>query len=69
MSAPNAPMTSGEDLIPLRRQMECVARELTFRRRCYPRWVKEGKMTQAKADTEIACMEAVLRTLEGVLEI
>ena len=61
-------MADEDAYIALPRQIECVDRELMFRRRCYPRWVKDGKMTQAKADTEIACMDAVRKTLENVLE-
>lgn len=38
----------------------CIERELKMRRRVYPRWVQDGRMTQAKADEEIAAMEAVL---------
>lgn len=37
-----------------------IERELKFRRRVYARWVSDGKMTQAKADHEIAVMEAIL---------
>ena len=38
----------------------CIERELKMRRRVYPRWVENGKMTQADADREIAVMEAIL---------
>ena len=34
-----------------------------MRRKVYPRWVGQSKMTQAKADHEIAVMERVLETL------
>ena len=44
-------------------QIACVKRELAMRRSAYPRWVANGKMTQTKADHEIAAMEAVLVTL------
>lgn len=49
-------------------QVECVRRELGYRRRVYPRRIAAGKMTQALADREIARMEAVLATLERVAE-
>jgi hypothetical protein len=48
-------------------QVACVERELTMRRRVYPRWVGAGKVSQAKADAEIATMEAVAETLRGLL--
>jgi hypothetical protein len=49
---------------------ECAERELEWRRYCYPRWIAKGttKMTQPKADREIAIMEAIVedyKILEG----
>ena len=38
----------------------CLSREIKMRRRAYPRWVDQGRMTQALADREIAIMQAVL---------
>lgn len=37
----------------------CAYRELKMRRRVYPRWVADGRMTQAEADREIALMQAI----------
>ncbi|WP_439137522.1 hypothetical protein [Roseicyclus sp.] len=34
-------------------------RELKFRRRVYPRWIENGKMTQKEADKQIALMQAI----------
>jgi hypothetical protein len=39
----------------------CLEREIAMRRRAYPRWVREGRMTQAEADREIDVMTAILR--------
>lgn len=50
--------------LSLDQQIACVKRELGFRARVYPRFVFAGKLTQAKADFEIACMKEVLATLE-----
>lgn len=50
--------------IDLAAQVAAVKREIGFRKRAYPRWVGEGRMTQVKADHEIAAMEAVLATVE-----
>ena len=50
--------------IPLAMQIRCVSREIGLRRRVYPRWVADKRMTQADADHEIASMEAVLETLK-----
>ena len=38
---------------------DCAVRELAMRRRVYTRWVSLGKMTQEKADREIALMQAI----------
>ena len=40
-------------------KLKAIRRELAFRRRCYPRWVANGKMTKAEADHEIAAFEAI----------
>ena len=56
----------GELPIPLSAQIACVEREIAMRLRVYPRWVADKKMTLAKADSEIAAMRAVLRTLVEV---
>ena len=37
-----------------------LARELAFRRRCYPKWVAEGRMTRAQMRHQIAVIEAIL---------
>ena len=37
-----------------------LQRELKMRRRVYPKWVRDCRMTAADADREIAVMEAIL---------
>ena len=58
------------DLFPrspdLDQQIECVSREIGMRQRVYPGWVKAGRMSQTKADHEIAAMQAVLTTLQSL---
>lgn len=49
--------------VSIDRQIECVEREIAMRQRAYPRWVADGRLTQAKADAEINCMLAVRETL------
>lgn len=47
-------------------RLEAAKRELGLRHTCYPRWVQSGKMTQEKADYEIAVQTdivAILRLL------
>lgn len=58
---------SGIARIAIADQIRCVERELKMRRRAYPRWVTQGRMSQDMADAEIAAMEAVLATLQGLV--
>jgi hypothetical protein len=39
--------------------MRCAERELRFRRRVYPRWVKDGRYTADQAMRETALMEGI----------
>lgn len=39
--------------------VECIDREIGFRRRVYPRHVAAGKLTQDAADRQLLLMEAV----------
>lgn len=48
-------------MIDIDRQIRCVERELKMRRN-----VLERRVQQKQADDEIACMEAVLATLQAV---
>lgn len=48
----------------LRDCIDCARRELALRRRCYPGWVKQSRMDEAKAGHEIACMERIVERLE-----
>lgn len=36
-----------------------MVRELNYRRRAYPRWVADGRMTQKLADEQIAIFEEI----------
>lgn len=46
----------------------CAEREAQMRRRVYPRWVADGRMTQAKANAEIATMEAIAADYRAMME-
>ena len=50
-------------VVQLSDQVACVKREIAMRERAYTRWVASGKMTQRKADQELAAMKAVAETL------
>ena len=45
-------------------QIRCVGREIGLRRNVYPKFLASGRITQEKADHEIAAMEAVYETLK-----
>lgn len=59
----NAPVTFSLD-----QQIACLAREIAVRERCYPKWVKENRLLQTKADHEIGAMRAALTTLQSLKE-
>jgi len=42
----------------------CAKRELALRKRLYPRWVEQERLTETRALHEIACLEAILDHLE-----
>jgi hypothetical protein len=52
--------------VTLVQQIKCVEREIGMRQRVYPRWIEAKRMTQKKADEEIAAMQAVLETLRSI---
>lgn len=51
-------------VVPIGQQIQCVAREIKMRERCYPRWVAQQRMTEAEAQRELERMRAVLHTLQ-----
>jgi len=55
--------------IPLAAQIACVEREIALRRRVYPRWVEQGRMSQDKANCEIAAMTAALESLSEIRKL
>jgi len=47
-------------------QIKCVGRETGLRKAVYPRFVASKKLTQEKADYELAAMEEVYKTLKAL---
>ncbi|HXF44881.1 MAG TPA: hypothetical protein VNK91_02065 [Burkholderiaceae bacterium] len=43
-----------------------IERELETRKRVYPKWVKDGRISPAEADRRVACLGSVLETLRLV---
>ena len=46
--------------IAWKERVDGLTRELELRRRFYPDWIAGGRMTQAEAAQQIACLEALL---------
>ena len=46
----------------------CAAREAKMRRGVYPRWIADGRLSQKKADDEIAKMEAIAEHFAALAE-
>jgi hypothetical protein len=40
-------------------KLACIEREYRLRKECYPRWVQMHRMTQHKADKELALMASI----------
>lgn len=53
-------------MVPIEAQIACIERELGFREKLYPRWVKSAKLTQENADVELERMRAVLASLRRI---
>ena len=49
----------------LDQMIACLRREIALRKNVYPKWVANGRMTQVKADEEIAAMQAVHDLVEA----
>lgn len=58
-----------QQTISIPEQLACVEREIKMRERVYPRCVADKRMTQAKADHELAAMRAVRETLAGTFSV
>ena len=53
-------------MILIEAQIACARRELEMRKRAFPRWIGQGRISPAKAQHEIAAMEAIVETLLSV---
>ena len=42
-----------------------LRRELAMRRKCYPSWVADGRLTKPTADHRIAMIEQAIEALES----
>ncbi len=57
------------DIITDEDKLECAKRELSMRRRLFPKWVEQDRLSAGKAAHEIACMEGIVRDYEKSIEL
>jgi len=50
-------------VIALAEQIAEAQRELALRKKCYPQWIKRGKLDAGDATYQIRVQEAIVRTL------
>ncbi len=50
-------------------KMLAAERELKMRKRVYPAWVRQGRMTQAQADYQIAVMQDIVDDYTRLVEL
>ena len=50
-------------MLTLDEQIVEAQRALALRKKCYPPWVKSGKLNAGDAKYQILCMEAIMKTL------
>jgi hypothetical protein len=50
-------------VITLAEQIAEAQRELALRRKCYPGWVKNGKIDAGEAKYQLLCREEIVRSL------
>jgi hypothetical protein len=51
-------------MMTLAEQIAEARRELAMRRKCYPPWIKAGRLSLEDANRQLLAMEAIVRTLE-----
>jgi len=61
-------VNAGGSLFPvsIEEQIASVEREIRMREHAYPRWIEQRRLTVKTAEHEIACMRAVLATLQRI---
>lgn len=64
MTEPRDPETATKPT--LKEVIADIGRELGMRKGAYPRFIAQGRLTQAKADHQTACMEEAYRLLKQI---
>src|SRR5262245_40359835 len=55
--------TRGGHMITLAEQIAEAQRELALRKKCYPQWIKSGKLDAGDAKYQLLVQEEIVRTL------
>ena len=50
-------------MISLAERITEAQRELALRRRCYPQWIKNGRLSMEDANKQLLAMQEICRTL------
>ena len=45
-----------------------IKRELTWRERCYPKWIKQGRLKREDAERQYRALRTALRVLENTTD-
>lgn len=53
---------------PISEAIDEVERELNVRKRCFPRWIEEGRVSRTDANDRLARQEAALAYLKAAAE-
>lgn len=56
------------DIITNADKLACAQRELQMRKRVYPRWVEQDRMSGGKSAHEIAAMEAIVADYKALAD-
>lgn len=56
------------DIITAADKLAAAEREVKFRKRVYPRFIEDGRMSAGKAAHEVACMEAIAADYKAAAE-
>jgi hypothetical protein len=53
----------------LQEQLQCAQRELAVRKKVYPKWVTDGRMSQHAAEHELDCMQSIVDTIRKYVHL
>ena len=54
--------------VSIQDQLKEAKREVALRRKVYPRWIYEGRLTEEESCRHIAAMDAIVETLASLID-